>query len=122
MKKPENFNTGATRKTDPLAEAIKNNFSTEEKFSEMKVNSVIMSETPTEKIISQSQSQKQLEEKGKKEKFLVSMEKGERASYKAFCALKGISMNHFIICAVDYFREDIEEGKVIINQHSYKRK
>ena len=56
-----------------------------------------------------------------KEKFLVSMSKGERSVYKAFCAIQGISMNHFVMCAMDYFKEDLEAGKVSIGAHSYKR-
>ena len=57
-----------------------------------------------------------------KEKFLVSMSKGERSVFKSFCALKGVSMNHFVMCAMDYFKEDLENGKVSISSHSYKRK
>ena len=57
-----------------------------------------------------------------KEKFLVSMSKGERSIFKSFCALKGVSMNHFVMCAMDYFKEDLENGKVSISSHSYKRK
>ena len=57
-----------------------------------------------------------------KEKFLLSMSKGERSIFKSFCALKGVSMNHFVMCAMDYFKEDLENGKVSISSHSYKRK
>ena len=57
-----------------------------------------------------------------KEKFLVSMSKGERSVFKSFCALQGVSMNHFVMCAMDYFKEDLENGKVSISSHSYKRK
>ena len=56
-----------------------------------------------------------------KEKFLVSMSKGERSIFKAFCAMKSVSMNHFVMCAMDYFKEDVEKGKVTISPHSYKR-
>lgn len=108
MKKPENFNAGATvKKTNPLETAINNNFSNVRP-------AVVETLTPaSETIIS--------EEKEKKEKFLVSMAKGERANFKAFCAMKNISMNHFVMCAMDYFKEDLESGKVTISQHSYKR-
>lgn len=57
-----------------------------------------------------------------KEKFLVSMSKGERSVFKAFCAMQNVSMNHFVMCAMDYFKEDLENGKVSISAHSYKRK
>ena len=57
-----------------------------------------------------------------KEKFLVSMSKGERSVFKAFCAMQNVSMNHFVMCAMDYFKEDLENGKVSISSHSYKRK
>ena len=57
-----------------------------------------------------------------KEKFLVSMSKGERSVYKAFCAMQNVSMNHFVMCAMDYFKEDLENGKVSLSAHSYKRK
>lgn len=123
MKRPENFNAGATiRKADPLVEAINSNFSTQsKKETEEKINvEVITSELLSKDPLSKEILQKV--EKEKKEKFLVSMAKGERATYKAFCAMKNISMNHFVMCAMDYFREDLEAGKVIITQHSYKRK
>ena len=122
MRKPENFNTGATiRKSDPLAEAIKSNFSIEEKYPVIKDNptTVVSEQLPVKKET--SEIQQLVVEKEKKEKFLVSMAKGERSKYKAFCAMRGISMNHFIMCAVDYFKEDLESGKVVITQHSYKR-
>ena len=57
-----------------------------------------------------------------KEKFLVSMSKGERSIFKAFCAMQNVSMNHFVMCAMDYFKEDLENGKVSLSSHSYKRK
>ena len=57
-----------------------------------------------------------------KEKFLVSMSKGERSVFKAFCAMQNVSMNHFVMCAMDYFKEDLENGKVSLSAHSYKRK
>ena len=113
MKKPENFNAGATvKKPNPLETAINNNFSNARPAPV--VESVTKKVEPVaEPIIS--------EEKEKKEKFLVSMAKGERANFKAFCAMKNISMNHFVMCAMDYFKEDLESGKVTISQHSYKR-
>lgn len=120
MRKPENFNAGATvKKPNPLEAAINGNFSTEKE-------SPIVSPTPTsEKVVTSPEpiniQQEQLEEKEKKEKFLVSMAKGERSNFKAFCAMKNISMNHFVMCAMDYFKEDLESGKVTISQHSYKR-
>lgn len=127
MKKPENFTAGATkRKIDPLVQAISNNFSNSERQISMEspltppVSDAVL---PTKSDLQDEPVQQQeTGGKEKKEKFLLSMAKGERASCKAFCAMKGISMNHFIMCAMDYFREDIEAGKVIITQHSYKRK
>lgn len=123
MKKPENFNAGATiRKADPLAEAINSNFSTQAKKETVeKINEEIIAVDSLPKEFLSEEIQQKME-KEKKEKFLVSMAKGERANYKAFCAMKSISMNHFVMCAMDYFREDLEAGKVIITQHSYKRK
>ena len=119
MKKPENFNAGATvKKTNPLETAINNNFSNVRP-------AVVEPLTPTvetvEKKIEPVAEPIISEEKEKKEKFLVSMAKGERANFKAFCAMKNISMNHFVMCAMDYFKEDLESGKVTISQHCYKR-
>ena len=126
MKKPENFNAGATvKKQDPLAAAINGNFSSarptvvETPVSTPAPAPVVETvEKPAEPVVEPAKS----EEKEKKEKFLVSMAKGERANFKAFCAMKNISMNHFVMCAMDYFKEDLEAGKVTISQHSYKRR
>lgn len=106
MKKPENFTAGATRK-NPLEEAINNNFS-----------SPPVKEVP-------AVDEKPVEEEPKKivrEKFIVSMSMGERGIYKSFCALRNVSMNHFVICAMDYFKEELEKGRVDITPHGYKRK
>ena len=126
MKKPENFNAGATvKKQDPLAAAINGNFSSarptvvETQVSTPAPAPVVETvEKPAEPVVEPAKP----EEKEKKEKFLVSMAKGERANFKAFCAMKNISMNHFVMCAMDYFKEDLEAGKVTISQHSYKRR
>jgi hypothetical protein len=119
MKKPENFNAGATvKKSNPLEDAINGNFSNVKP-------SVVATPSPSiesvEKKVETAVAPTIPEEKEKKEKFLISMEKGERAAFKAFCAMNNISMNHFVICAMDYFKEDLEAGKVTISQHSYKR-
>ncbi len=112
MKKPENFNAGATVKdvssTAALSAAISNNFSTAR-----------VQETP---VAQAQQEQKPEPRRDTKEKFLVSMSKGERSVFKAFCAMQNVSMNHFVMCAMDYFKEDLENGKVTISPHSYKRK
>ena len=124
MKKPENFNASATvKKQDPLAAAINANFSSPRPaVVETPVSSpapiVETVAKPAEPVVEPAKP----EEKEKKEKFLVSMAKGERANFKAFCAMKNISMNHFVMCAMDYFKEDLEAGKVTISQHSYKRR
>ena len=91
MKKPENFNAGATvKKQNPLETAINNNFSNSRPAPVETPAPVVESVTKkVEPVIP--------EEKEKKEKFLVSMAKGERANFKAFCAMKNISMNHFYV-------------------------
>lgn len=101
MKVPENFTAGATRKS--LADAINSNFSG--KGAE---NAGTDKSKPVKKEV--------------KEKFLVSLSEGERSQYKSFCALKGVSMNHFVVCAMDYLKEEIEAGNVSITPHGYKRK
>lgn len=142
MKRPENFNAGATvKKEDPLAAAISNNFSTQkaEQSAETQVKqqavqsqSVQEKQTETKQETSSaaetnaSENHAEIERKSAskrevKEKFLVSMSKGERSIFKAFCAMKSVSMNHFVMCAMDYFKEDLEKGKVTISPHSYKR-
>ena len=119
MKKPENFNAGATvKKPNPLETAINNNFSNA-RPAPVEIPAPVV-ESVTKKVEPVAEPVVP-EEKEKKEKFLVSMAKGERANFKAFCAMKNISMNHFVMCAMDYFKEDLESGKVTISQHSYKR-
>ena len=137
MKRPENFNAGATvKKEDPLAAAISNNFSTQKAEqsaeTQVKQQSVQEKQTETKQETSSaaetnaSENHAEIERKSAskrevKEKFLVSMSKGERSIFKAFCAMKSVSMNHFVMCAMDYFKEDLEKGKVTISPHSYKR-
>ncbi|MCI5523821.1 MAG: hypothetical protein SO116_07215 [Treponema sp.] len=137
MKRPENFNAGATvKKEDPLAAAISNNFSTQKAEqsaeTQVKQQSVQEKQTETKQETSSaaetnaSENHAETERKSAskrevKEKFLVSMSKGERSIFKAFCAMKSVSMNHFVMCAMDYFKEDLEKGKVTISPHSYKR-
>lgn len=69
----------------------------------------------------QKQSKKNLSRE-KSDTFPVYLAQGERAPYKAFCAIQNISMNHFVVCAMDYFRQEIENGKVEISKHGYKRR
>ena len=104
MKKPENFTAGATKKS--LEDAIRQNF-----------------EQPREQQIS-VQEEKPASEPNKdgREKFIVAFPKGERSIFKAFCASNEVSMNHFALCAMDYFKDDIEAGKVVLTAHGYKRK
>lgn len=107
MKKPENFTAGATRK-NLLEEAINNNFN-----------------SPVVKVEPVAEEKPPVEEEPKRnvrEKFIVSMSMGERGIYKSFCALRNVSMNHFVICAMDYFKEELEKGRVDITPHGYKRK
>lgn len=106
MKKPENFTAGATRR-NPLEEAINNNF-----------NSPAVKEEPAiEKPTEEEEVKRNV-----REKFIVSMSMGERGIYKSFCALRNVSMNHFVICAMDYFKEELEKGRVDITPHGYKRR
>lgn len=100
MKVPGNFTAGATRKS--LADAINSNFTGQKE--------------------EQAETKPKTVKKEVKEKFLVSLSEGERSQYKAFCALKGISMNHFVVCAMDFLKEEIEAGNVSISPHGYKRK
>lgn len=159
MKVPQNYNAGATKKVDPLAAAIANNFAgahsaesgqgravsqiTEAKSQILNADSSstnqaqavtsqpaaaalvsVQRESAPEAAasISSTEPAKAPSRREVKEKFLVSMSKGERSIFKSFCALKGVSMNHFVMCAMDYFKEDLENGKVSISSHSYKRK
>ena len=138
MKKPENFSAGATKKTtDPIEESINGMFLNQQVQKENPKSSVLLENSEINQINQNSfqniqnleenraeegeKSQKSTVRREVKEKFLVSMSKGERAIYKSFCALKGVSMNHFVMCAMDYFKEDLESGKVSISSHSYKR-
>ena len=69
----------------------------------------------------QKQSKKNLSRE-KSDTFPVYLAQGERAPYKAFCAIQNVSMNHFVVCAMDYFKQEIENGKVEITKHGYKRR
>lgn len=151
MKVPQNYTTGATKKVDPLKAAIDGNFAgnqsavseqgsatstvTETQSQILNASSSAATQIATQQSVSvQSQAEtstagtsetetaKTTTRREVKEKFLVSMSKGERSVFKSFCALKGVSMNHFVMCAMDYFKEDLENGKVSISSHSYKRK
>ena len=151
MKVPQNYNAGATKKVSPLEAAIANNFASSQtsETEQVRVESTVAetqsqtlnaSSSASTQVASQQavsvQSQAETSTAGTsetetaktttrrevKEKFLVSMSKGERSVFKSFCALKGVSMNHFVMCAMDYFKEDLENGKVSISSHSYKRK
>ncbi|WP_294429008.1 hypothetical protein [uncultured Treponema sp.] len=147
MKVNENFSAGATKKPDPLKEAIDSNFSQNSSVKtaqnplpdaresvlagEPAYNSNISQPAQNSSITGNAQSQifnapaaetKTPARREVKEKFLVSMSKGERSIFKAFCAMQNVSMNHFVMCAMDYFKEDLENGKVSLSSHSYKRK
>ena len=149
MKPNANFSAGATKKTNPLEEAINSNFTNQQAARNTLPDareSILAGETAVTSHISQpeqnssitSNAQSQILNAAKaeaapaetktparrevKEKFLVSMSKGERSIFKSFCALQGVSMNHFVMCAMDYFKEDLENGKVSLSSHSYKRK
>ncbi|WP_296320478.1 hypothetical protein [Treponema sp. UBA3813] len=142
MKAPANFTASATKKINPLEAAINSNFSQGSPKGSVRQTG----ENPSpeargglsagaraesgENTLPKSNSAAISEEKSQipngrrevKEKFLVSMSKGERSVFKAFCAMQNVSMNHFVMCAMDYFKEDLENGKVSLSAHSYKRK
>ena len=142
MKAPANFTASATKKVNPLEAAINSNFSQSSPKGSVRQTG----ENPSpeargglsagaraesgENTLPKSNSAAISEEKSQisngrrevKEKFLVSMSKGERSVFKAFCAMQNVSMNHFVMCAMDYFKEDLENGKVSLSAHSYKRK
>lgn len=122
MKVPSNFNANATKKISSLEEAIAGNFSKEQsqKINEPVAIQPAVTETAAKEEKKEATATKPRREI--KEKFLVSMSKGERSVYKAFCAMQNVSMNHFVMCAMDYFKEDLESGKVSLSSHSYKRK
>jgi predicted transcriptional regulator len=144
MKVPQNYNAGATKKVNPLEAAIAGNFSKNTELFTTEAKSQTINAMPAREEapvvqpqvsvpvaeLAQSDAQaaqavtepKTPSRREVKEKFLVSMSKGERSIFKSFCALKGVSMNHFVMCAMDYFKEDLENGKVSISSHSYKRK
>lgn len=126
MKVPANFNASATRKASPLEAAVNGIFSGA---------AVSEPQSQISNALSQRQGGSPKPDNAKpddgapaparrevKEKFLVSMSKGERSVFKAFCAMQNVSMNHFVMCAMDYFKEDLENGKVSLSAHSYKRK
>jgi len=132
MKKPENFNAGATKKADaqpvkvdPIAAAINGNFkpdtASEEKAAVVQPEPVQIQQTVQTPVTQIQQPVQPAVVKEKKESFLISMSQGERSLYKSLCALQNVSMNHFVICAMDYFKEELESGKVSISKHGYKR-
>ncbi|MBR1722508.1 MAG: hypothetical protein IJ727_08545 [Treponema sp.] len=122
MKVPSNFSANATKKISSLEEAIAGNFTKEQS---QKINEPVVSQPTTLTVAAKEEKKEATATKPRreiKEKFLVSMSKGERSIYKAFCAMQNVSMNHFVMCAMDYFKEDLENGKVSLSSHSYKRK
>lgn len=135
MKKPENFSAGATKKTDiqvkvdPIAAAINGNFQKDSSVEQISAEPAVIQHVeaiqPVQNIQTPAAAVNQQEKpaviKEKKESFLVSMSQGERSLYKSLCALQNVSMNHFVICAMDYFKEELENGKVSISKHGYKR-
>ena len=138
MKAPANFTASATKKVNPLEAAINSNFSqgssqgssqspvrqTGENPSPEAREALLagVKANPGEETPSVTAPAKTTSRREVKEKFLVSMSKGERSVFKAFCAMQNVSMNHFVMCAMDYFKEDLENGKVSLSAHSYKRK
>ncbi|WP_407425015.1 hypothetical protein [Treponema sp.] len=132
MKVNANFSAGATKKVNPLEEAINSNFSQQNTPSDARETVLTASKSNSDENTQVSQnktvsadSKSQISNASRrevKEKFLVSMSKGERSIFKAFCAMQNVSMNHFVMCAMDYFKEDLENGKVSLSAHSYKRR
>lgn len=151
MKLNPNYSAGATKKKDPLEEAINSNFSRSQTSQENTPQSQILNaqetlplqnekaeipasvrtikkplsdarEAPVNNAKEEDDNLSRPSRREVKEKFLVSMSKGERSVFKAFCAMQNVSMNHFVMCAMDYFKEDLENGKVSLSSHSYKRK
>lgn len=131
MKVNSNFNAGATKKTEtqikqnPLEAAIQANFKPQEQVEStpaVPVKTIESEQVTNSQRKSEETKQKEVTaQKEKKESFLVSMSQGERSLYKSLCALQNVSMNHFVICAMDYFKEELEEGKITISKHGYKR-
>ena len=131
MKVPSNFTASATKKVNPLEAAINGNFAKPQVSAEQAPaaenppsDAREPLQTASEQLSDETTSKKPkpAPRREVKEKFLVSMSKGERSVFKSFCALQGVSMNHFVMCAMDYFKEDLENGKVSISAHSYKRR
>ena len=126
MKVPDTFSAGATKKAvDPITAAINGNFTSPQTTeSPSQPAAVTLPPEPASRPAASgtpAAATRKTVRLEPKEKFLVSMSKGERSIYKAFCALQNVSMNHFVMCAMDYFKEDLENGKVSISSHSYKR-
>lgn len=84
-------------------------------------NSPLKKAEPAETENQKKTSKKNLSRE-KSDTFPVYLAQGERAPYKAFCAIQNVSMNHFVVCAMDYFKQEIENGKVEITKHGYKRR
>ncbi len=124
MKAPANFNTGATRKitktsSSDLNNAIKENFQNANPTGQQ---ATVAAEKSQPAVTAQAPADTgKKETKDTKERFIITMAKGERSLFKSFCALKEVSMNHFVICAMDYFKEEVENGNVLLTPHGYKR-
>lgn len=88
-----------------------------EKTENLPLKNSELSETENQKKISKKNLSRE-----KSDTFPVYLAQGERAPYKAFCAIQNVSMNHFVVCAMDYFKQEIENGKVEITKHGYKRR
>lgn len=88
-----------------------------EKTENLPLKNSELSETENQKKVSKKNLSRE-----KSDTFPVYLAQGERAPYKAFCAIQNISMNHFVVCAMDYFKQEIENGKVEITKHGYKRR
>lgn len=141
MRVPENYNANATRKMSPIEAAVNSNFmpsggagtaenAARDARGEARTGGKLPGNERASPARHDAHDGSQIPNAGAgtarrrevKEKFLVSMSKGERAVFKAFCAMQNVSMNHFVMCAMDYFKEDMESGKVSISAHSYKRR
>ena len=104
MKKNDAFNAGATqRKKTVIEAAIENNFSAEKKDDDFKL-----------------ESPEKIKKDNERCTMILTMTKEERKDLKSLAVQEGVSMNHFVNCAIDYFKRLVQEGKIIITSHSYR--
>ena len=119
MKEPTNFNTGATKKANPLESAINSNFVAEKR--EPVPARTPVAPAPVAAAPDTKEPEKKPAPRKKTEQLLVTFSEGERQLYKVFCAEQGVSMNHFVLCAMDFFKEEMEAERVSITKHGYKK-